>query len=54
MVGIGIPRGAAIAINDLLDNCLEIKPHDEVALLAHIDGLSGGICRITHRFWRPS
>ena len=40
--GIGIPRGAAAAINDLLDTCLGIKPRDEVVLLAHIDGLSGG------------
>jgi hypothetical protein len=42
MEGIGMPRGAAVAINDLLDTCLEIKPRDEVVLLAHIDGLSGG------------
>ena len=42
MEGIGMPRGAAAAINDLLDTCLEIKPRDEVVLLAHIDGLSGG------------
>ena len=42
MEAIGITRGAAIAINDLLDNCAEIKPGDEVVLAAHIDGLYGG------------
>jgi hypothetical protein len=42
MEGIGMTRGAAVAINDLLDTCLGIKPRDEVVLLAHIDGLSGG------------
>ena len=38
----GIPRGAAIAINDLLDKCAQIQPGQEVVLLAHIDGLFGG------------
>ena len=38
----GIPRGAAIAIDDLLDHCAEIKPGQEVVLLAHLDGLHGG------------
>ncbi|MFC1942778.1 hypothetical protein ACFLWU_06150 [Chloroflexota bacterium] len=38
----GIPRGAAIAINDLLDHCAKIKPDQEVLLLAHVDGLYGG------------
>ncbi len=42
MEAIGIPRGAAIAINDLLDHCAEIKAGQEVVLLAHIDGLYGG------------
>jgi len=42
MEAIGIPRWAAIAINDLLDNCAEIKAGQEVVLLAHIDGLYGG------------
>jgi hypothetical protein len=39
---IGIPRGAATAIGDLLDNCSEIEPGDEVVLVAHVDGLYGG------------
>jgi len=39
---LGIPRGAAIAIDDMLDNCAKIKPGQEVVLLAHIDGLYGG------------
>ncbi|HVN23275.1 MAG TPA: hypothetical protein VMT71_04850 [Syntrophorhabdales bacterium] len=38
----GIPKGAAIAINDLLDNCAKIRPGQEVLLLAHLDGLYGG------------
>jgi hypothetical protein len=39
---VGITRGAAIAINDLLDNCAEVKPGEEVVLVAHVDGLYGG------------
>lgn len=42
MTSIGITRGMAVAINDLLDNCAEIKPGDEVVLLVHVDGLYGG------------
>ena len=38
----GIPTGAAVAINDLLDHCAKIQPGQEVVLLAHIDGLYGG------------
>lgn len=38
----GIPAGAAVAINDLLDHCAKIQPGQEVVLLAHIDGLYGG------------
>ncbi|MCX8022858.1 MAG: hypothetical protein N2745_08820 [Syntrophorhabdaceae bacterium] len=38
----GIPRGAAIAIDDMLDNCAKVKPGQEVVILAHIDGLYGG------------
>lgn len=37
----GIPKGAAIAVSDLLDHCAMIKPGQEVVLLAHIDGLYG-------------
>jgi hypothetical protein len=39
---VGITRGAALAINDLLDNCLEVKPGDEVVIASHVDGLHGG------------
>jgi len=39
---IGMPKRAAIAIDDLLDNCAKVKAGDEVVLLAHIDGLYGG------------
>ena len=42
MEAIGITRGATLAINDLLDNCLEVKPGDEVVIASHIDGLYGG------------
>lgn len=38
----GIPRGAAIAIDDMLDNCAKIKSGQEVLILAHVDGLYGG------------
>ncbi|MFH0769481.1 MAG: hypothetical protein V1932_07985 [Chloroflexota bacterium] len=39
---LGIPKGAAVAINDLLDHCAKIQPGQEVVLLAHISGLHGG------------
>lgn len=38
----GIPAGAAVAINDLLDQSAKIRPGQEVLLLAQIDGLYGG------------
>ena len=38
----GIPKGAAIAINDMLDNCAKIQPGQEVLILAYLDGLYGG------------
>jgi len=38
----GIPKGAAIAINDMLENCARIQKGQEVLILAHIDGLYGG------------
>ena len=40
--GQGIPKGADIAIDDLLDHCAKIQAGQEVLLLAHIDGLYGG------------
>ncbi|MGD0663556.1 MAG: hypothetical protein ABSD38_36425 [Syntrophorhabdales bacterium] len=39
----GIPRGAAIAIDDMLDHCAQIKAGQEVLILSQIDGLYGGI-----------
>jgi hypothetical protein len=42
MEAVGITRGAAMAINDLLDNCLELKPGDEVVIASHVDGMYGG------------
>jgi len=38
----GIPKGAVIAIKDMLDNCALLKPGQEVVILADIDGLYGG------------
>ncbi|MCJ7594256.1 MAG: hypothetical protein MUO52_05735 [Desulfobacterales bacterium] len=38
----GIPKGAAVAIDDLLDHCAKIQAGQEVLLLAQIDGLYGG------------
>jgi hypothetical protein len=38
----GIPSGAAIAIDDMLDKCAQIRAGQEVLVLAHIDGLYGG------------
>lgn len=38
----GIMKGASLAISDLLDNCCEIKPGDEVVIASSIDGLYGG------------
>ena len=42
MEAVGITRGAALVIDDLLDNCLEIKAGNEVVIASHIDGLYGG------------
>lgn len=42
MEALGITRGAAAAMNDLLDTCAEIKAGDEVVVVAHVDGLQGG------------
>ena len=38
----GIPRSAAIAIDDMLDNCAQIREGQEVLILAQMDGLYGG------------
>jgi hypothetical protein len=38
----GIPRGAATAIDDMLDHCAQIQSGQEVLVLAQIDGLYGG------------
>ena len=38
----GIPKGAQIAISDMLDSCAKIQPGQEVLLMAQIDGLYGG------------
>jgi hypothetical protein len=38
----GIPKGATIAVADMLDHCARVQPGQEVLLLAHIDGLYGG------------
>ena len=38
----GIPGSAAVSINDLLEHSVRIQPGQEIALIAHIDGLYGG------------
>jgi len=38
----GIPGSAAISINDLLEHSVRLQPGQEIALIAHIDGLYGG------------
>jgi hypothetical protein len=38
----GIPRGGAIAVDDLLDHCAKVTAGQEVVILAHVDGLYGG------------
>lgn len=35
-------RGVALAINDFLDNCCELKAGDNVTIMAEVDGLIGG------------
>jgi 2,5-dihydroxypyridine 5,6-dioxygenase len=37
-----IPRQAAIAIGDMLDNCAELKPGQDVLIVADASGLHGG------------
>jgi hypothetical protein len=39
---LGIPKGAEIAISDMLDDCAELKSGQEVVILAQMDGLYGG------------
>lgn len=38
----GMPLGAAVAIDDMLDKCARIEAGQEVLILAHVDGLYGG------------
>jgi hypothetical protein len=37
-----MPKGVAIALNDLLDHCAEINAGEEVVIMAHMDGIVGG------------
>lgn len=37
-----MPRQAALAVNNLLDNCAEVKAGQQVVIVAAFDGLSGG------------
>ena len=37
-----MPRQAAMTVNDLLDNCAEVKPGQQVVIAAAFDGLAGG------------
>lgn len=38
----GIPKGAAIAINDMLECCAKVQPGQEVLIVSDIQGLYGG------------
>jgi hypothetical protein len=39
----GIPEAAMVSLTDLVDNCARIQPGMEVVILAHKDGLYGGV-----------
>jgi len=41
-IQLGIPESAMIALTDMVDNCAEIKPGQEVLILAQKNGLYGG------------
>jgi hypothetical protein len=41
-LNLGIPKGALISINDMVENCVKIQPGNEVLILAQVDGLYGG------------
>jgi hypothetical protein len=43
-----VPKGAMVAIGDLLDVCTKIKRGQEVLILAQIDGLYGGDNLVDH------
>jgi hypothetical protein len=38
----GIPKGAMVAIDDMLDKCARVQPGQDVLILAELDGLYGG------------
>jgi len=38
---LGIPKAALNSLTQMVDHCAQIKPGDEVVILAHIDGLYG-------------
>lgn len=38
----GIPKGALVAIGDMLDSCINLQPDQEVLIVADINGLHGG------------
>ena len=42
-IQVGIPEAAMISLTDMVDKCIEIEPGMEVLLLAHRDGLYGGV-----------
>ena len=43
-----VPRHAAIAVNDLVDNCAQVQPGQQVLIVAHPEGLHGGINLVDH------
>jgi hypothetical protein len=38
----GMPKVAAVAINDFLDNCVRVEAGQEILIVSHVDGLYGG------------
>ena len=42
-IQVGIPEAAMISLTDMVDNCAEIKPGMDVLIMAHKDGLYGGL-----------
>jgi len=42
-IQVGVPHAAMVSLTDMVDNCAEIKPGMEVLILAHKDGLYGGV-----------
>ena len=51
MKRIEMPRGAPVALDDLLDCCAKVQPGQEVLVPAHIDGLHGRVFPFSSINW---